>query len=31
MDTSVDTRRLRCTIGWLGMLLPWLVVLITWS
>lgn len=31
MDTSVNTRRLRCTIGWLGMLLPWLVVLITWS
>lgn len=30
-DTSVDTRRLRCTIGWLGMLLPWLVCLITWS
>jgi len=31
MNTSVDTRRLRCSIGWLGMLLPWLVVLITWS
>lgn len=31
MNTSIDTRRLRCSIGWLGMLLPWLVVLITWS
>lgn len=30
-NTSIDTRRLRCSIGWLGMLLPWLVVLITWS
>lgn len=30
-ETSFDTRRLRCMIGWLGMLLPWLVVLITWS
>lgn len=30
-DKGIDTRRLRCSIGWLGMLLPWLVVLITWS
>ena len=29
--TSIDTRRLRCRIGWLGMLLPWLVVIITGS
>lgn len=28
---SIDTKRLRCLIGWLGMLLPWLVVLITLS
>ena len=30
-NTSIDTRRLRCMIGWLGMLLPWLVCLITLS
>ena len=29
--TSFDTRRLRCSIGWLGMSLAWLVVLITRS
>lgn len=29
--TSVDTKRLRILIGALGMLLPWLVVLVTWS
>ena len=29
--TTIDTRRLRCSIGWLGMLLPWLVCLITLS
>lgn len=29
INTSFDTRRLRCSIGWLGMLLPWLVVIIT--
>ena len=28
---SVDTKRLRILIGLLGMLLPWLVVLVTWS
>lgn len=26
----INTRRLRCTIGWLGMILPWLVVLLMW-
>lgn len=25
---SIDTRRLRCWIGWLGMALPWIVVLL---
>ena len=25
----INTRRLRCTIGWLGMLLPWLVLLMS--
>ena len=30
-DTSINTKRLRCMIGWLGMILPWLVCLITWS
>lgn len=29
--TSVDTKRLRILIGELGILLPWLVVLVTWS
>lgn len=24
----INTRRLRCTIGWLGMILPWLIVLL---
>lgn len=27
----INTRRLRCTIGWLGMILPWLVVLLMWK
>lgn len=27
----INTRRLRCTIGWLGMMLPWLVVLLLWK
>lgn len=26
----INTTRLRCTIGWLGMILPWLVVLLRW-
>lgn len=26
----INTKRLRCTIGWLAMLLPWLVVLLLW-
>lgn len=26
----INTKRLRCTIGWLGMILPWLVVLLRW-
>ena len=30
-NTSIDTRRLRCSIGWIGMLLPWLVCFITRS
>lgn len=30
-NVSIETRRLRCSIGWLGMLLPWLVCLITRS
>lgn len=25
----INTRRLRCTIGWLGMLLPWIVLLLS--
>lgn len=25
----IDTRRLRCIIGWLGMILPWLVVILS--
>lgn len=27
----INTKRLRCTIGWLGMILPWLVVLLRWA
>lgn len=27
-ETSINTKRLRCMIGWLGMLLPWLAALI---
>lgn len=27
----INTRRLRCMIGWLGALLPWLVVLLRWA
>lgn len=27
----INTKRLRCTIGWLGMILPWLVVLLRWT
>lgn len=27
----INTIRLRCTIGWLGILLPWLVVLLLWA
>lgn len=30
-ETSFNTKRLRCMIGWLGMLLPWLVCLVTLS
>lgn len=26
----INTRRLRCTIGWLGMLLPWIVLLMSY-
>ena len=25
----INTRRLRCTIGWLGMLLPWIVLILS--
>lgn len=25
----INTRRLRCTIGWLGMLLPWMVLILS--
>lgn len=25
----INTTRLRCSIGWLGLLLPWIVVLLT--
>ena len=28
MTNTVNTTRLRCTIGWLGLLLPWIVVLL---
>ena len=31
MNVTVDTKRMRIMIGILGILLPWLVVLITWS
>lgn len=31
MNVTVNTKRMRIMIGILGMLLPWLVVLITWS
>jgi hypothetical protein len=27
-DLMINTTRLRCTIGWLGILLPWLIVLL---
>lgn len=27
----INTLRLRCTIGWLAMLLPWLVALLLWT
>lgn len=27
----IDTRRLRCTIGWLGMLLPWIVLVMSYA
>lgn len=27
----INTIRLRCTIGWLGILLPWIVVLLLWA
>ena len=27
----INTTRLRCTIGWLGMLLPWIVALLLWD
>ena len=27
----INTTRLRCTIGWLGMLLPWLVLILSWA
>lgn len=30
-NVSIDTKRLRILIGLAGMLLPWLVVLVTWS
>lgn len=31
LNVTVDTKRMRIMIGILGMLLPWLVALITWS
>lgn len=31
MQNTINTIRLRCTIGWLGILLPWLVVLLLWT
>lgn len=27
----INTRRLRCTIGWLGMLLPWIVLILSFA
>ena len=27
----INTRRLRCTIGWLGMLLPWMVLILSYA
>lgn len=27
----INTTRLRCTIGWLGMLLPWMVLILSWA
>ena len=27
----INTKRLRCTLGWLGLLLPWIVCLLLWS
>lgn len=27
----INTQRLRCMIGWLGMALPWIVVLLLWA
>lgn len=27
----INTTRLRCTIGWLGMLLPWIVAALLWA
>ena len=27
----INTRRLRCTIGWLGMLLPWIVLIMSFA
>ena len=31
MNVTINTKRMRIMIGILGMILPWLVVLITWS
>lgn len=31
MTNTINTIRLRCTVGWLGILLPWLVVLLLWA
>lgn len=27
----INTKRLRCTLGWLGLLLPWIVCLLIWE
>ena len=27
----INTTRLRCTIGWLGMLLPWIVLILSYT
>lgn len=27
----INTTRLRCTLGWLGMLLPWIVTILLWA